>query len=290
MPRIHVPTINDSQWDYFRLFNYWHQISQSGGHVTFDFTRCMFLRPNAVTLLGGVARLAERQGTLVEFDWKTANQAVLMNLCQNGFAHAFGHGSAPWSGNSIPYREDLVSAPNPIADYLTDQWIGRGWINVSERVRDAIVGTVWEIYANSFEHAQSPVGVFSCGQYYAKTNELILSVVDFGTGIPSKVRGYLQPDPRTRQIPSSALLNWAFERGNSTSNSGVPRGLGLDFLKKFVRVNNGVLEVYSENSYARIDKSSDNYFDLPTDLAGTAVQIKLICDNRYYRFANEGNS
>ncbi|WP_213305912.1 hypothetical protein [Paraburkholderia sacchari] len=290
MQRIFVPTINDTPSDYFELFSIWQQICSSQAGVVFDFANCNFLRPNAVAFLGGATRSAQRAGISVAFDWKTVRSHVMVNLCQNGFAYAFGHGQTPWSGHSIPYREDSVAAPNPIADYLTDQWLGQGWINISEALRDAIVGRVWEIYANSFEHAQSPVGVFSCGQHFKVANELILTVVDFGTGIPSKVREYLnslQIDPRTLGIPSSALMRWAFKPGNTTTRSTVPRGLGLDFLKQFVRLNKGSLEVYSEDCHAVIDGNGENYTDLPVKFAGTTVQIKLICDARFYRLSSE---
>ncbi|MBS9383808.1 MAG: hypothetical protein HEQ24_06035 [Dolichospermum sp. BR01] len=49
-------------------------------------------------------------------------------------------------------------------------WLGKGWINISPRLQDAIpavsvaiAGKVVEIYFNAFEHSNSPIGVFSCG-------------------------------------------------------------------------------------------------------------------------------
>ncbi|WP_081077551.1 ATP-binding protein [Burkholderia cepacia] len=287
MQTIYVPTIGDSREDYYKLFAIWRQAVQSPHGAVFDFSQCGDLRPNAVAFLGGIARLCEHHGKRIAFDWSTLRVQVLFTLCQNGFAERFGQGIRPWIGHSIPYREDRTSAQNSVADYLTDQWLGKGWLNVSELLRDAIVGKVLEIYANSFEHAQSPIGVFSCGQHFDSENELILSVVDFGTGIPSKVRHFLKLDPRMPGIPSSAILQWAFKQGNSTAAGVVPRGLGLDLLREFVTLNNGSLEVYSEDSYALIDKNGDQFVDLPSKFNGTAVTIKLICDARIYRFANE---
>jgi hypothetical protein len=64
----------------------------------------------------------------------------------------------------------------------TYYWIGKGWVHVSDRLRDAIVGRMWEIYNNAFEHSGTPIGGYSCGQYFKTHNNLILSVVDFGQG------------------------------------------------------------------------------------------------------------
>ncbi|MFM0512067.1 ATP-binding protein [Paraburkholderia sp. RL17-373-BIF-A] len=288
--RIYVPTINDSPSDFQNLFRLWQQVQYSRTGAIFDFSNCTFLRPNAVAFLGGIARVSQQSGRPANFQWDSVAPPVLVNLCQSGFAKAFGHLVPGWGGHSIPYREDRTSASDPILDYLTDQWLGRGWLNISEMLRDAIVGTVWEVYANSFEHGQSPVGVFSCGQHFKNGNELILSVADFGAGIPTKVRQFLREDPRSKSLRPGACLNWAFQRGNSTAARAVARGLGLDLLREFVCLNDGSLEVYSENGHALINRSGAYFADLPIGFSGTMVQIKLKCDERFYRFKSETNS
>jgi hypothetical protein len=58
-------------------------------------------------------------------------------------------------------REDA----HDFQDYLTRLGLGRGWVNVSARLRDAIVGNMAEVYLNAFEHGQSRAGVFTCGQH-----------------------------------------------------------------------------------------------------------------------------
>ncbi len=282
MRTIHIPTINDDIVDYLKLFSIWNEVGLTQDGVVFDFTGCNFLRPNAVAFLGGIARLANSRNFPVVFNWSTARQQILINLCQCGFAESFGHNSPGWKGHSIPYREDRVSDANAVSDYLSEQWIGRGWLHISPDLRDAIVGNVWEIYANSFEHSDSKVGVFSCGQHFRHMNELVLSVVDFGAGIPNNVRNYLSSDPRARQLKASACMGWAFQRGNSTSKVGVARGLGLDLMKEFLRVNDGSLEIYSNDGYAIVDRNGERFQDLDTGFHGTAVKIKLKCDERLY--------
>jgi hypothetical protein len=284
---IHIPTLNDRAGDFRRLFEIWSQVSDYHEDVLFDFSHCGFLRPNAVAFLGGLARLIEfRMGTAI-FDWDTLhNNWVKNTLSQNGFAGAFGSSTSGWSGHSIPYREDHNWDANSIIDYLEQYWLGRGWVHVSPRLRDAIVGHVWEIYNNAFEHSGSEIGVFSCGQHFYRQNELILSVVDFGQGIPAKVRTFLNSDPRAGQLPAAGCLRWAFQRGNTTKE-GEPGGLGLDLLKEFVRLNQGKLEVYSNEGYAIIDKDGERYENHDISFEGTAVHITLFCDERLYHFKDE---
>ena len=284
---IQIPTLNDSPADFERLFSIWSKVHGYFEDVCFDFSHCDFLRPNAIAFLGGLARLIQSRNGTVAFDWKTLNNDWVKNtLSQNGFAGAFGRSSSSWTGHSIPYREDRLRDANGIVDYLEHYWLGRGWVHVSHRLRDAIIGHVWEIYNNAFEHSGSEIGVLSCGQHFYRQNELILSVVDFGQGIPAKVRTFLSSDPRAAQLPASGCLRWAFQRGNTTKQNE-PGGLGLDLLKEFVRLNQGKLEVYSNEGYAIIDKDGERYENHDISFEGTIVHITLRCDEKLYHFKDE---
>jgi hypothetical protein len=287
---IQIPRLNDYPSDFEQLFKIWSQVNDHFLDIRFDFSRCGFLRPNAVAFLGGLARLIESRMGKAVFDWSTLRDSwVRTTIRQNGFAGAFGDLSAPWDGNSIPYREDAFSDMNTIMDYLTYNWIGKGWVHVSDRLRDAIAGKMWEIYGNAFEHSDSSIGVFSCGQHFPKHNTLVLSVVDFGQGIPEKIRNFVGNDPRAPGLPADACLRWAFTKGKSTCTD-VARGLGLDLLKEFVRLNEGKLEVYSNEGYAIINKSGERYENRRISFEGTVVHITLHCDENLYQFRDEAAS
>jgi len=288
---IRVPSLNDLAWDFQQLFLIWSQANEGNEDVRFDFSHCQFLRPNAVVFLGGLARLIESRLRTVIFDWNTLqNEKVMTNICQNGFAGIFGHTIVGWDGNSIPYREDMTLNMNEIMDYLTYNWIGRGWVHVSERLQNAIAGTMWEIYANAFEHSGTQIGVFSCGQHFWNQNDLILSVVDFGRGIPANVRNFFRQyvdENQISKLSDATLLKWAFERSNSTCMGGVARGLGLDFLKQFIRINQGKLEVYSNQGYAIVDQAGERYENIRNSFEGTVVHITLRCVENLYQFQGE---
>ena len=291
---IQIPTLNDGVSDFQRLFVIWDQVSDYFEDVRFDFSGCRFLRPNAVAFLGGLARLIESRMGSVVFDWSTLhNKRVMANLCQNGFAGTFGYPSSRWDGNSIPYREDKTLDMNGIMDYLTYNWIGKGWVHVSDRLRDAIAGKMWEIYNNAFEHSGSDIGVFSCGQHFRNKNDLVLSVVDFGRGIPANVRTFLRryvDQDLVSKLSGAACLKWAFERGNSTCMGDVARGLGLDLLKEFVRINQGKLEVYSNEGYAIVDRDGERYENRDISFEGTVVHITMRCDENLYLFRDESEA
>lgn len=283
MITLSVPTINDRRRDFEKLFGLWSQVNGDNLNVTIDFFGCRFLRQNAVAFLGGIVQLIEYRGGRVGFNWESLAPDVRKNLDENGFIGKFLTGEPPRRGNAIPYREDVIQDKDGLVDYLKSQWLGRDWVHVSRTLRDEIVGRLWEIYANAFEHAQSPVGIASCGQHFPRRRELNLTVVDFGVGIPSNVRVFKKND----EIPSKNAMKWAFQRGTSTKPNGVGRGVGLDLLKEFVRVTGGRLEVFSHEGYALVDDSQETFGELPTFFEGTLVNIVLKCDERFYRLATE---
>lgn len=276
---ISIPTLNDSREDFEYLFEIWSQTKGVNCNILLNFSQCDFLRPNAVAFIGGLARQIESRGGNVIFDWESfTNEKVLNNLKKNHFARSFLY-TVNWEiGNTIPYREDKSLNEDSIMEYLTDEWIGRGWMKVSNELKNVIVGRLWEIYCNAFEHAESKSGVFSCGQYFPNVNQLILSVVDFGHGIATNVRNFFNTDPRASQMKADQCLRWAFKSGNTTRPNGMARGIGLDVLKNFFKSNSGKLEVYSNEGYVAIDQRNEIFTNRASFFEGTIFHITLSCD------------
>ncbi len=289
MITLNVDTLNEGEWSYQQLFQLWREASGDGLDVHFNFSGCGFLRQHAVAFLGGLARLIEYRGGRVTFAWDTLGNAVSANLAQNGFMEAFNGPGKSWAGNSIPFRHDPCQAAHDFEDYLTSLWLGRGWVNVSPRLGSAIVGRIAEIYLNAFEHGQSPIGVFACGQHFPRNRELSLTIVDFGVGIPSNVRLFKAHDFQPEELRAAKCLEWAFQSGSSTKqgDSAEPRGLGLDLLQDFVRQNKGRLEMFSHEGYALVADGKVSFADRSKFFEGTLVNISLRCDESYYCFASE---
>jgi len=282
---IFVPRLNDAHDDFVAMASIWRQVDAAGDgvEVCFDFSRCEFLQPIAVVFLGGLAHVINHRGGNARFLSKTMFSRVRVNLLQNGFAHALGAEETPWQGNSIPYREYLAEDEDSIAQDLRQNWLGRGWFNISAALANEVVGQMWEIFANAFEHSDSRVGVFSCGQYFKNRRVLTLAVADFGVGIPSNVRLHLHQ----ADLSAADALRWAFRRGTSTSARSGPRGVGLDLLKELVCANNGVMLAYSHDGCVNIDSRGETYQNFEPFFEGTLVQIRLMCDDKHYMLSNE---
>lgn len=280
-----IPRLNDASTDFDKLFKFWQQLSElEKPTVHFNFTHCDFLRDNAVAFLGGLIRLTQYKGGIVNFDKSSLQRDVYINLAQNGFLYALDYSHKPWDGNSVPYREDKAFDRDDFTTYLMDKWLGKGWIHISPMLKAHITQPVIEAYINVFDHAESPIGVISCGQHYPSMGHLKLTMVDFGVGIPFKVRTFLN-EPAMK---SSEALQWAFQPHATTkSGSGIAHGLGLKLLKSFIKENGGKLEIYTENGYVRIEGAEEKFLDRPNQFEGTLVQITLMCDDNYYKLPTE---
>ncbi len=263
MKRLCVPTISEDLASYDRLFTLWRGTA-SGNRFVVDFSTCSFLGQSGVAFLGGLARLIERRGGEVSFDWNTLRGSVRMKLAQNGFLSVFEGGVEPWEGNSIPYREDPELDKDVLVDYLADRWLGRDWVHLSDGLRYALAGRVCEIYVNAFEHSDSRVGIFSCGQHYPRLKSVRLTAVDFGVGIPSNVRSFR----KDQGIHASSAMKWAFKRGTTTRPGSAGGGVGLDLLKELVRLNGGALLVFSHEGHAVLLSQSERYAARPNTLRG----------------------
>jgi hypothetical protein len=284
-----IPKIYHSSDCFHALLDIWQKVNEhlkNDQHLEIDFQDCNFLSHVGVAFLGGLVYHTEKQGGKLTFKWETLTNRIRMNLNQNGFLSSFGEGSQPWDGNSVPYRKDDDQDENVIMDYLLNRWLGKGWVNISPPLQHLIAGKVWEIYANAFEHSQSSIGVFSCGQHYPRQKELHLTIVDFGQGIPYNVRSVSQ---NTSLNPAQSI-EWALKPGNTTSVSTIGRGMGLDFLQGFISSNQGNLKIFSNEGYVNIKDNKVKSEIRSINFKGTLINIALKCDESYYQLASEGHN
>jgi len=269
---IQIPTIRDNELGFEKLSLICAEARHTKGAICFRFDGCGFLMQNAVAVLGGLYKLLVAHGVDVRFDWSTLQPAIKANLAQNGFCAECGlSGAEPWSGNSIPFRHDSIKDTGAIGRYLRHAWLGRGWIGISDGLSGRIRAKVYEIYENAFTHSSSPVGVFSCGQYYPRMKRLKLSVVDFGIGIARNVQNHWNAEITQQgfdledldfaedlKLSDESALAKAFEKGFTTRPSGELGGLGLSFLNRFIQVNGGIMHVFSNGAYVVIDQMGNN--------------------------------
>lgn len=281
---IFIRRINDNPRDFNTLFTLWN-FCHDQHEIELNFSQCSFLKQNAVAFLGGMIAHIRSNGGSVTINTESLVPAVRANLEQNGFLSKMGVDAFPWDGNSVPYREDREEDLEKISRYLKEKWIGKGWLNLHPDLVEAMVSVVLEIYSNAFTHGFSPNGVYSCGQRYPFLEELKITAVDFGIGIPHSVRQYLHAAPEV--IPDDMALELAFKEGFSTRPE--LGGLGLKLLKEFIQVNKGRLDIYSHSGHAVIDGDGERYEIIDAFFKGTVVNITINIDQKFYYLTAENS-
>jgi anti-sigma regulatory factor (Ser/Thr protein kinase) len=260
-------------------------LPDGAANVTVDFSECAELALSALVFLGGLVSLVKASGGTVNVRKDTIRPKLRLEWEKNGFLTHLGTPSSTLVTDAVPFEHHPELDKDRVMKYLEGKWIGVGAVRLSEDLQAAIIGKVWEIYTNAFEHAESPIGVMNCGRYDKKRHRLHLCVMDFGIGIPDNVRKH-KPGIT---IDSGSAMRWAFLNGSSTKADavGYSRGLGLHILKEFIRVNKGKLEVYSNDGFVRIKSQSEIYRRTTARFPGTLVNITLEADERFYCFGYE---
>jgi hypothetical protein len=212
-----------------------------------------------------------------KFDWTTLDPKIRNNLDRNGFLKSFGHEQQLPTGNAIPYFCHTHIDKPSIHDYLSQQWLGRGWLDISDPLKNVIIGKVMELYNNAFQHSQSLIGLVMCGQRYSQRGRLHLTLADFGRGIPQTVRSL----PENANLSSIDALKWALAEGNSTSDADIS-GFGLSVLCSFLLDNQGELKIFSNDGYLRIKAGKIEYAQHKVNFSGTLIDLDIQCDKSVY--------
>ncbi|MCE9686031.1 hypothetical protein LZP73_07350 [Shewanella sp. AS16] len=311
---INIPTIRDDERGYNQIFKIANEVFDNPKqHFDFDFKGCARIDHNGVVILGGLAQFVNYQNSLasrsiggvigskalysagVMFKVDSMSELISNQLIENNFLNHFTQENFQGykSGDYIGYRQhnSLLDA-DEIAFHLNEKWLSAEKLSITPRLKEAIVSRIFEIFMNAYGHGTSiqnirQLGVYSCGQYDKKERKLNLSVVDFGPGIITNVR-----NANPGITDEKEAMNWALMRGNSTRTDSqgidMPRGLGFDLLHEFVKLNLGVIRVYS-NGVSAISSKGEPYkiSENKYEFNGTMVSIQINCDNRHYRLFSE---
>ena len=256
---------------------------QLGRNIVLDFANCGKLSLNAMVFLGALASLVRHHGGSIGIG-PAIKPKLLKELREHGI---MSHLETADVGAGLPFGHYANIDKSAIMQFLQEKWLGGGAVRLSEDVQASIMGAVWEVYANAFEHANSLIGIVNCSSFDRTHKRLHLAVVDLGVGIPTNVRTFFSG----RTIGAVPAMKWAFAEGRSTKAEavGYSRGLGLAVLKEFIQLNGGFMEVYSNDGYVKISKDNEVYRSRSCGFGGTLVSIVLSADERFYYYAYEAS-
>lgn len=256
--------------------------------VRFDFAGLKFVKPEGLVVLANTIQWLATRKYKVEFlNCKTVVNRKLCPikyLADSGFFKTFKDilGARAVNGGSIrsttfPLKLVPCSQSYSWIDDLT-LWL----VKESRRTKEsmsAIAMCIGEIFNNITDHATTDIGC-AFAQFFPKENRILLSVADFGVGIPSRVS-------ERYDLPSDneAILK-AIEKEFTTQSQINNRGFGLDNLVGYVVDNNfgnitiisgkGVVKIKANENKQRNFKAKDLIYSFPGTMFVIEIHVYLI--------------
>ncbi|MDR0332894.1 MAG: hypothetical protein LBI15_05465 [Dysgonamonadaceae bacterium] len=240
--------------------------------LNINFSRVRHLKPYHITPLSCLIHEYQSKG----FKIKVRQATDLINGYLNSFD--FGQFCDKKHQNCFLPTKDPKTFPlwkieeNKIALYPNEieKYFERNHFNGKSLSSLSI--SLAEMLNNVFDHSDSFIPGYTFTQYNSQTKSIIISVCDFGIGIPNKVNGYLQS--KKEQLLSNAdALEKAFQNSFSTKSKPHNRGFGWDNILSNVKSLNGRILVLSNNClYVSNQKG---IFERSVYFPGTLVVIWL---------------
>lgn len=254
--------------------------------LVFDFSNLNFIDPAGVTVLSNLIeflKLSKVKVVFKSFNVNSTNENAIMYLDDSGFFNHYLNKTlrqhAGVRSTTLPLELVEYSKSYEYMGFRLLPWLASS-LNVNEQALATIKVCFQEIYNNIKDHSQVKVGC-SFAQYYPQKREIILTVSDFGVGIPFNV---VKHNP---QLSDHDAIDKACEEGYTTQTTGRNRGAGLDVLiKNVVQKNGGTLIIQSRHGIVHCLKRDGLVTRIPREAngfyPGTLIYIKLDINNFVY--------
>lgn len=141
----------------------------------------------------------------------------------------------------------------------------------------AICVAIDEIFNNISDHSTEKVGCIF-GQFYPKTERIVIAVSDFGIGIPTSIRRRFQLEKSDNE-----LIEYALKEGVSTESIPQNRGAGLSNIMKTLTSNGvGEFTIVSNCGIVSVqDNSIVASYALEETYPGTFFEISIDVSNEH---------
>lgn len=202
-------------------------------------------------------------------------------LKKNDFLSFYGYNSEKDTyGTTVKYKKILPRDAKYFRNYIEKEFIESNLSNLpnmSMGVKHSIIEAIYEIFVNAQIHSQTEY-IYSCGQLFHKNNEIFFTLVDTGITIKDCVNNRFNSS-----LTSLQAIKWALEDKNTTKRN-ITGGIGLAFLKEFIKNNKGLLQIVSNDGYYSFDEKGEQYKLFSGQFPGTIVTIKFRTDDKCHYY------
>lgn len=262
-------------------------LNSKANNILINFNRCKEFEANLSAVLGAILDDVTEKGHRI-FLTNPTSIGVRRFLSRNKFLAAFAvETSNEERENFIVYKRFEINQAEDFKSYIHSDLIQKQrFPHCTERATEKIIESIYEIFANAVSHGNSKA-VYCCGEVHPRNGRTMLDMtfINLGTTVIHNVNNYLQK--RNQGLLNSCdALKWAFEEGNTTKLT--PGGLGLSILKEFVEMNEGTIQMVSENAMLEIESGNSKGTLLGKSFSGTIVNVEFNCsDTKQYSLVDE---
>ncbi len=234
-----------------------------------NFASCGFFDANMAAPLAAVlARVADKFNTIEVVSVPTQIERILR---KNGFLTSYRYPPLDDENHTtVPFIRIQLAAAGRFADYLERHLRGKGIPRMSQGLGKVFKQSLFEVFQNSVTHSGTRLGVFCCGQFFPQLRRLDITIADAGVGIRTKVRQFLGT-----KISSIEAIRWALSDPNTTKTGKQPGGVGLKFMKDFVALNRGKIQIASRRGFYEFAAGQETFSMMDTDFRGTVVNLEV---------------
>ncbi len=236
------------------------------------YTRLKFLRPYCVSYLD---QLFIKYGESINKLFLPEDRKVHKYLDQCGFNYLYGNcPDVEGFDESNIIKLTRFIGTEPEVEQVAVDWIKAKIFpfipSLNIELNKKIVKNIWEIIQNALIHSDNKNGISACGQFYPQRNYFEVSFSDFGIGIPNKINGFM-----SKKLDDCDAIEWSLQKGNSTLIK--PNcGLGLYFLREFIKINRGHFQIISNTGFFGHNNSpAEEKISLTDIIEGTLVNIRI---------------
>jgi anti-sigma regulatory factor (Ser/Thr protein kinase) len=231
--------------------------------------------------LGAILDIFVERSNDIHFDFLTP--AVEQILLKNDFFTYYGKKrEVDVNHTTIRFQKLKPADGKYFKAYVIEELIGRTELpHMSDALKEKIVETIYEIFVNAKIHSETQ-NIYACGQFFPKKNEIEFTIVDTGIGFKNKINQRFG-----RLLSAKDAIAWAVEDKNTTKEN-ISGGIGLALLKEFIGVNNGKMQIVSNDGFYQYSKKSILSRQFTGQFPGTVVNLQFRTDDsNNYALKNE---
>lgn len=264
---IRLPKLLTIGWSHI-LLNCCSDALQHEGPLAFDFEKVYWAAPFGLTVISVTLAKCLEQGKDVYYA-PPRRPELKAYLERIGFQYHFLRGAEVEHKKTSVELKCLRGVDPGCGEAIVE--LIAGIFPLSEDAKYEMRTHINELMTNGFDHARSNIGCYVCAQWYPGTKNLRISFADGGIGI-------LQSFKDSGQFPQiqndADAIRLAIKPGITTRKKQLG-GFGLDYMRKYVRNNEGTLSIVSGDAKINFYKNKIEDKNEPVRFDGTVVDIKV---------------